>query len=608
MSGALEALLMGRLKSQDQEIILDLFGNLFADLQQRWPDQSKSLARDYSTLVERVADEGLSFVTKTLPRLGKSFDEALDSGRLVPPRAFSKVRGSQTIPTFMSGMFSLLFDSSGTLVREDPAAVCDIRQVLFMFYKYELPYSAKDEKRVIDSFLQNEDVLSGTDLDSVDLSTESLVASEILSDFDPKDIIPRHGPGAVSTGERLEQKWNFSRLYQAIHQVFPYYEYFVVGGARELIDRVSWYRSLQREFAGCAKVVLVPKDSRGPRLISCEPLEYQWIQQGVGRKLMSHLERHRLTQGRINFADQRINRDLAQRSSVHGQYCTLDLKDASDLVSLEAIRKMFPPSFVRVLEATRSTSTKLPDGRVVALKKFAPMGSALCFPVEALFFWIICLVAVSKRLGVHYRDAAPNVYVYGDDIIVPTICYDSVVSALESVGLRVNESKCCSRGSFRESCGMDAFAGVDVTPTRISTRWSREPSSGSVLSAYSAYANQFAQKGYNYTAEAIWRWLRGPHGNIPYGVPGSGYPCRHAESVLDAHIRNTNMGFKSRFNRDLQRVEYRVRVLMPRHRPTILDSWHRLLRNVSLGPGERPDEVVLPRSTVIRWGWRCLSR
>lgn len=595
---------MGDLKSQDQEFLLGLFVKLFADLRQRWPDQSKSLSRDIETLKSRTSREGLSFLTKTLPKLGKSFDESLDSGVLSPPRAFSKCKGSGTIPAFMQGMFRMLFDSSGILTEDANSDVIrDIRQVLFLAYKYELPFSAVDESRVIESFIRTEDQVRNHCLDSLDLSSERALISDILSDFDPKDIVPRHGPGAVATGEKLEDKWTFGRLYSKIHQVYPYYDYFVVGGASEILDRREWYRGLKRETSGTAKVVLVPKDSRGPRLISCEPLEYQWIQQGLGRKLVSHLESNEVTSGRINFTDQSVNRDLALESSRHGQYCTIDLQDASDRVSLELVKRLFPENVYRCLEATRSTSTRLPDGSLIELKKFAPMGSALCFPVEAFVFWAISVVSVARRLNCPVRDAAPNVYVYGDDIVIPSAYYVSVESALESVGLKVNGPKCCSRGKFRESCGMDAYNGVCVTPTRISTRWSDEPSSGSCLAAYSAYANQFADKGYHHLSSAIWDSLESVHGAMPYGLSSSGFPCRHTHSILDSVKRNALLGKKVRVNCDTQQVEIRVKALRPKRRATTLDGWPRLLRNQVSGLIERPEEVVLPRSTQIRTSW-----
>lgn len=598
---------MGVLKSQSQDqLVLVLFEKLFADLQQRWPDLSKSLSRDLETLRSRVSCEGLSFCTKTLPSLGKAFDLALDSGSLKPPAAFKKAKGSQTIPAFLQGMFRILFDSSGNLVGGSASAVADIRQVLYLVYKLELPYRPSDETRVIESFLETEESIANFDFDSVVLTTERSLVSEILEGFDPLDVVPKHGPGAVATGERLEKKWTFGRLYSGIHQVYPYYKYFVVGGAHELIDRIKWYRSLTRLETGEAKVVLVPKDSRGPRLISCEPLEYQWIQQGVNRELVRHLESHRLTKGHINFQDQSVNQELALESSKHHFYSTIDLKDASDRVSVTLVNKLFPERVARCLMAVRSGSTKLPDGRSITLRKFAPMGSAVCFSVEALIFWVISIVAVARRLTWTYREAAQHVYVYGDDIIVPTIAFDAVVSALESVCLKVNESKCCSRGDFRESCGVDAYQGVNVTPTRISTLWSDEPSSGSCLSSYSSYANSFAEKGYYGLASELRSHLARVQGACASGTHDCGFPCTEVHSVRVAAIANAVAGYKTRWNHDLQRYESRVKVLVPKRTPSTLVSWPRLLRNMCSGSGERPDEVVHSRSTKVVWRWRAL--
>jgi len=595
---------MGSPKSQGlDEFIQALFCKLFADLQQRWPKQSRSLCRDLETFQSRFASEGLSFATKTLPRLGKLFDAALDSGKLEASPAFSKAKGSRTIPAFLQGMYSLLFDRDGYLVTNNAAAVSDLRQLFYLVYKLKVPYSPEDEQRVIDAFLRNEEELLHVDLSSVDLSVEKRLMEEILEGFTPKDIIPRHGPGAVATGEKLEQKWRFQRLFSQIHQSYPYYDYFIVGGSHELLDRLEWYKSLKREDVGVAKVVLVPKDSRGPRLISCEPLEYQWIQQGLNHKLVRHLESHRLTRGQINFQDQSVNRDLALESSKHHFYCTLDLKDASDRVSLDLVRELIPEPLIRYFEAVRSHATLLPDGRIVTLRKYAPMGSAVCFSVEALCFWVICVAAVMRKLPWGLQEVARHVYVYGDDIIVPTVAYDDVVSALHSVGLVVNIAKCCSNGDFRESCGMDAFDGVDVTPVKISACWSANSSDGSCLSSYAAYANEFARRGYDGVATSLRIAIRKVYRFLPCSTDSDSFPCEVVATRLEAHARNCAMGFRFRSNPDFQRLEYRVKVLVPKRTKTTLEGWPRLLRQQVGLAGERPDEVVHPRSTTLRWRW-----
>lgn len=603
---------MGTQKSQGTEdlnrFILCLYENLLADLAQHFPEEKNTLERDFETIKSRIASEGLSFVTKVLPRLGKSFDAALDSGFFEAPLGFSKAKGSRAIPAFLQGMLKKCFTLDGFLATPDASVVRDIRQVCYLVYKMQIPYTPSQEKAVIDNFLATENEVASLVIhrDRV-LERASMLLAEVFRGFDPKDILPKHGPGAVATGEKLEEKWEFSRLYSGIHQKYPYYDYFVVGGSREILDRVKWYRSLDRsESCGVAKVVLVPKDSRGPRLISCEPLEYQWIQQGLNRSLVKRLENHPLTSGRVNFSDQTINQELALSSSKNHFYATIDLRDASDRVTVKLVEELFPQGMVPYLLAVRSGSTLLPDGRTVSLAKYAPMGSATCFSVEAACFWAVCVSSVSEALSVNYREAASFVYVYGDDIVIPCMAFESVVEALRRVGLMVNESKSFYRGDFRESCGVDAYNGVDVTPTRVSRLWSGRSSDGEALSSFTSYANQFAKKGYDELARFLFAALDSVHRVIPFGLVSSGYPNRNCDLVSDALRENSRRGIPIKYCKSLQRWKAKVPYLQSGRRTTTLDGWGRLLKDLTQGPGESPSEVVLPRSTKLRYGWRYI--
>jgi hypothetical protein len=512
----------------------------------------------------------------------------------------------------MQEYFKRVFGCDGVL-RDDaePAAVSHLRQVLFATYKLEVPYQKEEEQRVIDAFVQTDRSLvldRGDDKLQPLLEAAAYIARDVLRGFDPKDILPRHGPGAVATGERLDGKWEFSRLYQSIHQQYPYYDYFVVGGPRELLDRLDWYKSLQRCESGTAKVVLVPKDSRGPRLISCEPLEYQWIQQGLGRKLSSHLEGHWLTGGRVNFTRQEINQQLALSSSMTDEFATLDLKDASDRVSLELVREVFQhrPDVLACLEACRTTATKLPDGQIVELRKFAPMGSALCFPVEAFVFWCLIVAAIHvenprefTRLPHIY---GKRVYVYGDDIIVPKDVAHVSIQALERAGLRVNTDKSCITGPFKESCGVDAFKGIQVTPIRVRTLWTGRRSDGAAYASYVETANHLRDRGYTDAYSFLKDLVEGTYGRVPVGTTTSSYPCwtmddpyKVQEILLDS--------YKSRFNSDYQRFEFRLPMVKPRKIQTELDGWQRLLRNSVAGELTEPSVIVVPRSIQIKRGW-----
>lgn len=564
------------------------------------------LRKDVDVLNRRIDSEGLSFLTKALPKLGKALDKGLIDGRLNVPRGFKIEPGTTSRPAFLQAYFRRVFDEQGVLLEEaDPAVVKHIRQVCFFAYKLELPYREEDTAKVVDSFIANESALANLEFeDKAVIDAAAYLVRDVLRDFDPKDIVPRHGPGSVATGERLEQKWTFSRLYDPIHQVYPYYDYFVVGRGRELVDRYKWYKGLRRLSSGTAKVVLVPKDSRGPRLISCEPLEYQWIQQGIMRSLIPHIERHRLTKGCVNFTNQEVNRQLALQSSLTGDMATLDLKDASDLVSLRLVRELFKhvPDTLRAIEAARSAATTLPDGREVILLKHAPMGSALCFPVMALSLWAIITAAVARATRSFAQEVGRSVKVYGDDIIVPVDWTQTSIQALQGVGLRVNTEKSCTQGYFRESCGMDAFKGVVVTPVRLKTLWSDRRSDGNAYVSYIEAANNLLASGYAGTARLLMERLRATYGNIPYGVETAPYPSFRVQDEVEAMALNNAM-FRTFWNAHLQRWEYFLPMTNSQKIDSTLTEWNRLLRNVIAGPGDKPDVVVVPRSTKIKRRW-----
>jgi len=602
--------LCGPRKSQGDEFYVDLVLSVMAGTDSHTRIQSVDFLRDCATVRKRVTSEGLSFLTRTLPKLGKALDQGLVSLRFKLPREFKHSHGNRNIPAFGQASFNRIFDSDGIVRAEVPGEeVQYLRQVLYVAYKLQLDYPAPLEEAVIQRFRETEEELKSLDLTKASglINHASVLAEEVFRDFDPMDIVPRHGPGAVATGEQSEEKWVFTRKYSAIHRMYPYYDYFVVGGARELVDRLHWYHDLTPCETGCAKVVLVPKDSRGPRLISCEPLEYQWIQQGLGRKLVEHLESNFLTRGQINFTCQSINRDLAFSSSSDGKFATLDLKDASDRVSLELVRSIFKrcPKLLKCLEACRTTATLLPNGEILPLAKFAPMGSALCFPVEAFCFWALSVAAIQQASLCSRQTATTSVFVYGDDIICRTPDAGVVVSALTSGGLLVNQEKSCISGNFRESCGMDAFRGMDVTPSRLSVRWSGRASDGAALSSYSELANALQAKGFRRACSLIWDRVQTLWGFIPFGSRRCSVPHKEVDCLATADSLNKE-SCRWRYIERFQRIEFNVLKLKTCSRESKLDNWPRLLRNLVSGLAFDPSRYVVPRSTQIKRGWVAL--
>lgn len=573
------------------------------------PFHAKHLRVDIRVLRNRTYREGLSFLTKTLPKLGKSLDRALETGRLYYPSEFGRSHSSSEIPAFLQVYFKRIFALDGTLL-EHPCelAISHIRLITMLCYKLELPYSPEIEVDKINSFVENEKSLETLVLPD-DLVIESAIASTVFSDFDETDILPKHGPGAVATGEKLDEKYEFKRLYNSIHQVYPYYKYFVVGSSRELLDRLSWYKSLERLEEGTAKVCLVPKDSRGPRIISSEPLEYMWLQQGLGRKIVDRLQSNFITKGNINFTSQAVNRELALESSLSQRFATIDMKDASDLVSVELVKRVFckTPNLLRALLALRTTSTRLPDGRTIPLLKYAPMGSALCFPVESFIFWVLCVAAIRRSSRMRLRQVCKLVYTYGDDLIIPVEYVQVCIEALENCGLKVNRDKSLFQGKFRESCGLDAYNGVEVTPIKIHTLWTGRRNDGAQLASYCAIANELGKRQYNEASDYIWTKLDRLYGFVPYGTSTSGYPCKIVESPEIAEILNRVDKVKSRFSERYQRLEFFVRFLKPKKLQSTLDSWTRLIRNLCCGVGDEPSVNIAARSVKLSSGWNVVG-
>jgi hypothetical protein len=209
----------------------------------------------------------------------------------------------------------------------------------------------------------------------------------------------------------------------------------------------------------------------------------------------------------VNFTDQSINRGLALKGSSDFKLVTLDMKEASDRVSLELVKSLFPANWYDALYASRTSGTLLPNGEKVLLKKFAPMGSAVCFPVEALIFWALSTSVVMNTQNLPLSIAATKVWVYGDDIICDAH-YQGVINLhLPKFGVMLNESKCCTAGPFKESCGMDAFYGQPVTPVKFHSVWCTTPEPG-MIASYVELSNEFYRRGMFATAFHLERELQ----------------------------------------------------------------------------------------------------
>lgn len=532
--------------------------------------------RDLQEFNKRITNEGMTFLTRALPLIGKALDNFHSTKEWIPPEGFKTREGlvevgdapqgltlKLNIPLFLSRAIK-------NALSGDPTAVDCVRQLSYIFYKLEIPH----EKEVNESFLEEfERIDSGLDsfwFDHRQASAWSIVKimreliEVVLEKSNPLDIVPSHGSGATACRTPNWDKYHKLRYFPKLDDCFSYSEYFFFNPTH-LVDELDKLEAAPLADP-LARVCLVPKDSRGPRIISCEPAELMFIQQGLMKKLYKTIENHYLTRGQINFADQLINRTLAREGSITNALSTIDLSEASDRVSLKLVRAVFPPRWVEALEACRSESTQLPNGKVIKLNKFAPMGSSCCFPVEALVFWA-CAKAVQRiKHGVCNR----AIYVYGDDIITEAIDTADVIEGLETIGLLVNRKKCFVDGPFRESCGGDFYLGRDVTPARL-----RKPIgiSGTRLETTAEFCNNLIAK-FGYLS--VHKLITFIELTVKYKYPRTLLDL--PGTIRDTPSASNDVLFKRRWNNNLHRIEHRILVTASKVKQRRQPDWAELFR------------------------------
>jgi hypothetical protein len=99
------------------------------------------------------------------------------------------------------------------------------------------------------------------------------------------------------------------------------------------------------------------------------------------------------------------------------------------------------------------------------------MGNGYTFELESCIFAAICAECLSIR-G-HEAKLGEDLFVFGDDIIVPIDSADLVVSTLRWLGFETNNEKSFLKGPFRESCGGDFFNGTPVRGFYLKTALSK---------------------------------------------------------------------------------------------------------------------------------------
>lgn len=587
--------------------VLGLYNAIFTDIGVQFPRLQKDLKRDFSRLSSCVETRGLSFLMIDLVDFGKHFDKCLSKQRLTLSglpfqRAYKK---GTVIPRLFKGLLLRVFTPSGELRTDcDVQAIRSLRQLYYMVKKFRIACSDERNLTVVRSFYaieaglrrgsQNWDIDEPTwggnkasledfaspsqSSNQLDLfegqvdesfqssSLETLQAIQKVADivsaeigvFRPHDWRAKHGPGVVSDLKRGSSKYSFPYWPEKLERIFPYAD-FAFANFGLWADVVARQKRSQFDTEPPSRLILVPKTLKAPRLIAAEPTAHQWCQQVIKDFLSSRVQSSWI--GRfINFVDQRPNQELALLGSLDGSLSTIDLSEASDRVSTYLVERIFRrnTSLLDGLHATRTRSvrnmTSYGLDSTAMLRKFSCMGSACTFPVQSIVFLCVALGTTlymrKSRVTIrNIRKLVGEVRTFGDDIIVPTDVAEKVAEMLSLLGLRVNPAKTFWSGNFRESCGLDAFGGNDVTPTYIMSfpQRSKPESISSVVSSH----NNYLAKGWLQAAAYLEQTVRRECKSILSVSMDSGV------FGLQTYGLPNNQHLRRRWNTRLHRLEYR---------------------------------------------------
>jgi hypothetical protein len=518
------------------------------------------------------------------------------------------------LPAYLRGFLSRIFDERTGALLESPDVECiwAVRQFCYLTHKVERACSPRRERAAFDSFVSTDRSLTGLPgrIDPDRLDTYRRISrrlfGRIFQECDRKvaswELIPKHGPGAVAERASQKDRRSYSYWHDRIESVFPYWRY-TANSVYQSSDQ-----SVPISEEQPVRVVSVPKTQSTPRIIAIEPSVMQYAQQGLKRELYELIGRGPLSKV-LGFQDQERNRVMAGIASANGRLGTLDLSEASDRVHWFLVKEMLQefPHLWEFVWATRSHRADVPFYGVIPLQKFASMGSALTFPIEAIVFTILAVAGVEQ--ATHQRLQARNlpglVSVYGDDIIVPVGAIDHVIDWLEHFGAKVNRRKSFWNGKFRESCGAEYYDGTDVSVVRLRSELPSSRDDAAEIAALVDFRNRAYAAGLWMVVSDVDKGLE-PFIDLPN--------ARAFSTTSDAYLHRTTFlpptGSRFRWNSGLQRWERRVPVLTARSESYRIDGeagllewFHDALRRGDLV--DRFDSQERATSFSIQRRWVC---
>lgn len=386
----------------------------------------------------------------------------------------------------------------------------DLYQIVSFQLKTKTETTKQQEESYIKGFLAIEHENSNYALDK---DSNVLRLARYLINCNPETLdlsyltvlkFARHGPGACYEGYALDDK-SFGLLrydYDQLRGFIPPDWSLAVPGT--LGDYYHYQSLTQRHKYIVARLACVPKTFKGPRGVFVSPTAGIFLQLGCDGALRQWYTAPRNWFNQCWIPEsQSQNQEAAMVGSYAKLWSTLDLKDASDRITLKLIRYLFNRSQYKALAATRPAFVELPCGSTRRLSMLSPMGDGKTFAVLTVVCTAISLASILDAEGYSLSNVpsrnvvkrlASRLRVFGDDVAVYSQYYSAVCCGLAEAGLVVNKTKSFDRGYFRESCGIDAYHGVDITPIKQKVNLDGDIRDGKSMTALIEMHNRLAYR------------------------------------------------------------------------------------------------------------------
>lgn len=219
----------------------------------------------------------------------------------------------------------------------------------------------------------------------------------------------------------------------------------------------------------------VPKNFKSLRTIAVGNCGNGIVQRVLGKALNHKLKR---------FFDlskrPMVHKEVVRICSSTRSHATIDIKNASNSMCTNVVKKVIPPIWFDYLNKARHHRTQIGE-MVHDLSLFSSMGNGFTFELESILFYAILMTLPNNKLLEMRPGEIPgtnaivgDISIFGDDIICRAEDVPLLTQRLKHFGFEVNTQKSFWGESwFYESCGADFFAKADVTPYYLNGKVSR---------------------------------------------------------------------------------------------------------------------------------------